>query len=58
MEEGQLLIMKAKLASLEETQTFLELRKQKMKTIGDDFIVPNICARLNLSTKVHIVKGL
>ncbi len=58
MEEGQLLIMKAKLASLEGMHSFLELGKQKMKTIGDDLMVPKFCARLNLSTGVHIVKGL
>jgi len=58
MEEGQLLIMKAKFTSLEGVQNFLELGKQKMKIVGDDLIVPKFCARLNLSTRVHIVKGL
>jgi hypothetical protein len=33
-------------------------KKQKMKAIGDDFIVPKFCARLNLSIRMHIVKGL
>jgi hypothetical protein len=32
--------MKVELASLEGVQSFLELGKQKMKTIGDDLIVP------------------
>jgi hypothetical protein len=50
--------MKVELASLEGVQSFLELGKQKMKIVGDDLIVPKFCARLNLSTRVHIVKGL
>jgi hypothetical protein len=29
-----------------------------MKIVGDDLIVPKFCARLNLLTRVHIVKGL
>jgi len=37
---------------------FLELGKQKMTTIGDNLIVLKFCARFNLSTRVHIVKGL
>ncbi len=39
-------------------QSFLEPGKQKMRTVGDDLIVPKFCGRLNLSTGVHIVKGL
>jgi hypothetical protein len=58
MEEGQLMIMKVEFTSLEGVENFLELRKQKMKIVGDDFIVPKFCARLNLLTRVHIVKGL
>jgi hypothetical protein len=58
MEEGQLLIMKVELASLEGVKSFLELGKLKMKIVGDDFIVPKFYARLNLSTRMHIVKGL
>ncbi len=55
--EGRLWIMKVELAFLEGVQSFLELGKRKMKIIGDDLIVPKFCARLNLSTGVHIVKG-
>jgi hypothetical protein len=58
MEEGQLLIMKAELASLEGVQSFLEPGKQKMKTVRDDLRVQKFCAGLNLKTGVHIVKGL
>jgi hypothetical protein len=58
MEGGQLLIMKVELASLEGVRSFLELRKHKMKIVGDNIIVPKFCARLNLSAGVHIVKGL
>jgi hypothetical protein len=43
---------------MEGVQSFLEPGKQKMKTVEDDLIVPKFCARLNLSTGVHIVKGL
>jgi hypothetical protein len=50
--------MKVELASLERVHNFLELGKQKMKTIGNDFIVSKFCARLNLSSRVYIVKGL
>ncbi len=53
-----MLIIKVELASLEGVQSFLELGKQKMKIVGDDLRVPKFCARLNLSTEVHIVKGL
>ncbi len=58
LEKGQPLTMKAELPSVEGVQSFLEPGKQKMKTVGDDLIVPKFCARLNLSTGVHIVKGL
>jgi hypothetical protein len=58
MEGGWLLITKAKFTSLEEVQSFLELGKQKMKIVGNDFIVPKFCARFNLLTIMHIVKGL
>jgi hypothetical protein len=58
MEEGQLLIMKVELTSLEGVQSFLELGKHKMKIVRDDLIVPKFCGRLNLSTGVHIVKEL
>jgi hypothetical protein len=50
--------MKAELASLEGVQSFLEPGKQKLKTVGNDLIVLKFCARLNLSTGVHIVRGL
>jgi len=58
MEESQLLIMKVELTSLEGVQSFLELGKQKMKTIKDDLIVPKFYARLDLSIRMHILKGL
>ncbi len=58
LEEGQPLTIKAELSSMEGVQSFLEPGKQKMKTVEDDLIVPKFCARLNLSTGVHIVKGL
>ncbi len=58
MEEGQLLIMKAELASLGGVQSFLEPGKQKMKTVADDLAVQKFCAGLNLKTGVYLVKGL
>jgi hypothetical protein len=58
MEEGQLLIMKAELASLEGVQSFLEPGKQKMKTVADDLAVQKFCAGLNLKTGVYLEKGL
>jgi hypothetical protein len=52
------MIMKAKFTSSEGVQNFLELGKQRMKIVWNDLIVPKFCARFNLSTGVHIVKGL
>jgi hypothetical protein len=43
MEEVQLLIMKIELASLEGMKSFLELGKQKMKTIRNDVSIKVLC---------------
>jgi len=34
------------------------IRKIENEIVGDDFIVPKFCARFNILTRVHIVKGL